>query len=1004
MFEKLTKQILDNTIDLRGKQNGKSSFDNQDILPIIQEKGVFSLCKILSLKNYAYLADEVGLGKTYQAMGVISMFLKENKNSKVLIITPNTTVQKNWENELSYFCKTNLLDKEIINFDKDVKNFANKNHSPNKDNYNERQELKKAIANNENVKWNKINIIKLSSFSTFADLIISPVKKIKNTDKQKYDLKILLETLTQEKNHLRKGTFIGTQEAGIICASFYNKTVKPKFGLIVIDESQNLRNKNNQTTFLNFWLGLKRFSENDSAEINELMNFISSAGKTSNNKAKILFLSATPNHRSKDTLRNVLEYVESNDEFLNKLDHDDLKTFLIRRLRIYNKNETKYDVRNSEVHDVSYNTNKIAETEQKLMLAIIQSKLAQIEGGKSNSTFKTGFLECFECYPSKTSYKIQNKGKEEYFHRERGNAPDREMMNNLYQSFSDYMAENDENRKFPPHPKFDYMEEEIRKLLDYNTPEKCVIFVRRLASVRELKKRFTEEYEKKIISSWLNRLNLTGKKPQLEILQKKVEDLYNRTSVEESDENDSVVEYDSQDNDQSTDDSDEMSAFMRWIAQKAEIEGENSEDKDPYKAVSKFKKSMAFNRMNSFFFDENYYRSLYSDCEENEYINIVNKCVTDEFVLKVNDYIHSAPDTFYTSNGAIKKSNLLVLISCLAMQQDVYNITNKIEINEILEFYNISKGICKNSNKKILGKKEIIDILLQTSIWNECIYQKKVPQLKFGNIQYYKREVLKLITEKAIKGSEYILELMIAFCQNAEFKKKSVTNSSMIINETIKNLFDINETKFSERINLLFDNSDAVFKQVSGGLKNHNRENLVKTYLANINDQDWVKGATGGDKDNEGLIKRFNTPFYPEVIVCTDVLKEGINLHMFCNRVYHYGLAWNSGDLEQRVGRIDRFYSKTYRNRKAGDKTEKIEIGYPYMGKTVDENQLKNILIQKTNNDILMDTDETEDRNIKLDRNDPRTPEQILDFFNEECTVDASPYDGKQFWENEGWT
>ena len=43
------------------------------------------------------------------------------------------------------------------------------------------------------------------------------------------------------------------------------------------------------------------------------------------------------------------------------------------------------------------------------------------------------------------------------------------------------------------------------------------------------------------------------------------------------------------------------------------------------------------------------------------------------------------------------------------------------------------------------------------------------------------------------------------------------------------------------------------------------------------------------------------------ILVCTDCLSEGINLHNLFTAVVHYDLPWNPNRLEQREGRVDRF-------------------------------------------------------------------------------------------------
>jgi SNF2 family DNA or RNA helicase len=51
----------------------------------------------------------------------------------------------------------------------------------------------------------------------------------------------------------------------------------------------------------------------------------------------------------------------------------------------------------------------------------------------------------------------------------------------------------------------------------------------------------------------------------------------------------------------------------------------------------------------------------------------------------------------------------------------------------------------------------------------------------------------------------------------------------------------------------------------------------------------------------------------PDILVCTQVGQEGIDLHRHCRHVVHYDLGWNPAAIEQRTGRVDRIGSKTAR-------------------------------------------------------------------------------------------
>ena len=73
-----------------------------------------------------------------------------------------------------------------------------------------------------------------------------------------------------------------------------------------------------------------------------------------------------------------------------------------------------------------------------------------------------------------------------------------------------------------------------------------------------------------------------------------------------------------------------------------------------------------------------------------------------------------------------------------------------------------------------------------------------------------------------------------------------------------------------------------------------------------------------GETKNDGkarAIAGFNTPLYPEVLITTGVLAEGVDLHRSCRRVIHHDLPWNPAKLEQRTGRVDRIGSLSSRLR-----------------------------------------------------------------------------------------
>jgi len=104
--------------------------------------------------------------------------------------------------------------------------------------------------------------------------------------------------------------------------------------------------------------------------------------------------------------------------------------------------------------------------------------------------------------------------------------------------------------------------------------------------------------------------------------------------------------------------------------------------------------------------------------------------------------------------------------------------------------------------------------------------------------------------------------------------------------------------------------------------------------------------ASGAVKDRQRLILGFNSPFYPNVLAATSVLQEGVNLHMQCRKVHHYGIAWTPGDNEQRVGRVDRLFGRINAQLQRDGRAE-LAIGYPYLARSFDEDQLASFIREK---------------------------------------------------------
>lgn len=68
------------------------------------------------------------------------------------------------------------------------------------------------------------------------------------------------------------------------------------------------------------------------------------------------------------------------------------------------------------------------------------------------------------------------------------------------------------------------------------------------------------------------------------------------------------------------------------------------------------------------------------------------------------------------------------------------------------------------------------------------------------------------------------------------------------------------------------------------------------------------EGDTGKSTNRrESIRSAFNSPFRPFVLATTSIGQEGLDFHYYCRKIMHWNLPSNPIDLEQREGRINRF-------------------------------------------------------------------------------------------------
>ena len=121
---------------------------------------------------------------------------------------------------------------------------------------------------------------------------------------------------------------------------------------------------------------------------------------------------------------------------------------------------------------------------------------------------------------------------------------------------------------------------------------------------------------------------------------------------------------------------------------------------------------------------------------------------------------------------------------------------------------------------------------------------------------------------------------------------------------------------------------------------------LSRYYTLTLQNQSPVGRMEGGV--SKQLVKQFRMPGFPLVLIATDVLQEGEDLHTFCKNIVHYGIAWTPSAIEQRIGRVDRIGGLVQRHIDGRDAKpspqQLLQIYYPHLQGTVEVLQVRRVL------------------------------------------------------------
>lgn len=928
-----------------------------------QLEGAVALHHMLEINKVAYLADEVGMGKTYVALGVLALYRHFNPRFRALIIAPRENIQRKWQKELSNFTAHNVTFSDLRVRDLDGRSTRPMVHCGNLF----------ELAHEVGVDPDRDFFVRMPSFS--LGLGKDPRHWRQMRDRVRKELPWLPPEAFSLKN---KRTFKDRVACALCCGL-------PTFDLVIVDEAHNLKHGFGvNVAARNRTMGIV-FGHPD-CDVEELELF-----KGYGPRAKrVLLLSATPIEDDYRQLWNQLSVFDRGRMFpglVQKLTDDEKKEiarrFLIRRVtvmhaggRSYTKNQYRREWRYGgvEVHDEPL---EIRDQRERLIVALMQKKVSELLGlERFGASFQVGMLASFESF-LETSQTRAARDQEETDDEVASNFDDGDQTDDAVERRGlDVTAINaiarDHRARFHeelPHPKMNGL---IRDLDGaWCTNRKALVFVRRVRSVVELKRRLDDRYDKWLIGTLRERLppstheRLDGAYESFKKLKKRARDQGADSIAGSRDQGD-------------------VDSFFAYF-----FRGDG-----PPGVVSGATISGRFITQGSVyatFFEDNHVAWLLGakpggvvDALAAE-LGLTRETVWREIAERGQQFLSDAKivprGPAFTAAQAAAVQMLAARDEDLRAQivwHELYQAarqtsprqTPEPDLARWLETPTFFTELRERSEElrealwRTPKSKDIRDAFREQEQRAQLL--AAAARLGHALIDLYVLAIHELGTLEA--GTQVSRDVDVAAADAARIKRylDLLEHSHWNRNEEFGAYDEL--AAICEHYPLLLDVNAPEAR--SGTLAQ-----TAQMFAQLLRRQMPIGGMSGGST-NQTLIRQFRMPGYPFVLIATDVLQEGEDLHTFCSRVYHYGISWTPSAMEQRTGRIDRVRSQTDRRisrlQRELQPDDKLEVFFPHLGDTVESLQVRRVLERMDRFLRLMHeglaAPDHEDRRVNVDR------------------------------------
>lgn len=919
-----------------------------------QLEGAVAAYNQLARNRVAYLADEVGMGKTYIALGVMGLLRHFRPEARILVIAPRENLQRKWVKELGNFVARNwkVVDNRVRSVQQTPAREAVICGSL-------RDLVKMLMLNPEHDLF-----LRMTSFSLWT-------KEAKHRRDGKAEL---LRTLPWIDGDLIPTADAEEYRTAYGCAL---NAMLPEFDLLVVDEGHNLKHGRDGSSTRNALL---------SAAFGHPETVAEGFPRYGPKVKRLLFLSATPfesdyadlwkqfdlfglgglsltDARGEDPLSmGVLNDPDVSDGAKRRV----VERFLIRRvagLTIGGKKHTKNMYRREwRAGGLAQFDDPMAlpDPKQRLVVGLVQKKVAEVLGeGRFGTHFQIGMLSSFESFvESATGRDWQEEDEDPEKAEEAKSAFDgrqtksrREKEGVDSHSLSEVVRSY--RRRFGgslPHPKIDSMVADLSRT--FETGEKALVFVRRIATMGELKARLDDVY-----NSWI-RQRMRQALPGLE---EEVERLFVAFEAERKRSRQDSVESDIPEalpRDGSLDagppaltDEGGRDSFFAWF-----FRGEGPPDVLSGAAFQK-------NRLGST-------SSAYSLLFEDDLVS----------------WLLGRPEGVLSSLAARlgrPAEEVVTELRCRAYsrfrsksgQREGYPRLYVFEAYQAtaLELIHHAGGELASEAETIL--RERFDGALDTREEPPPGFPGPSTSIGIATVvtEVARRPALEraLLPERQGAGfrerfveREQRRELLSAMCRlGASFIDVYLLGIRRLGSFALRQAGEVGDPAHDlarDFVSLLEEQSRA------GGFHAHRElseaasafEVLMSANFPEVRNQPvsqlrtifarWLQGQSPVATPRTGalarLVRQFRMPGYPLVLVTTDILQEGEDLHTFCRKVVHYGITWTASGMEQRTGRVDRIGGLVQRRldgrAEPAAETEYIQVYYPHLKDTVEAVQV----------------------------------------------------------------